>query len=168
MNLTSPSSPIYRAYTLLVLWASKLQSPLLLAIRLYWGWQFCLSGWGKLFNHQNVTSFFISLDIPLPGMSAWLVAVTEFVGGLCLLLGFGTRLAALPLICAMVVALLTDDIDKVKMLLSDSGKLITATPFSYLLASVILLVFGPGVFSMDYLLARRFGRGRATQDDMAR
>ena len=56
--------------TLLVVWASKLQSPLLLALRLYWGWHFCQTGWGKLHTHGDVTEYFISLHIPLPGLNA--------------------------------------------------------------------------------------------------
>lgn len=36
----------------------QLQSPFLLAVRLYWGWQLIQSGWGKLHNLPKVTDFF--------------------------------------------------------------------------------------------------------------
>src|SRR3954466_3578935 len=122
MNITSPSSPVYRAYALLVLWASKLQSPLLLVIRLYWGGQFCQAGWGKLHTHSDVTEFFMSLHIPLPGLNAWIVGLTECGGGLLLLLGLATRLAALPLIGTMVVAYLTAESESLQAIFSDPDK----------------------------------------------
>jgi putative oxidoreductase len=162
MNITTPASPVYRAYSLLVLWASKLQSPLLLIIRLYWGWQFCQTGWGKLHTHDKVTEFFMSLHIPLPGANAWLVGVTESVGGLLLLLGLASRLAALPLIATLTVAYSTADNEALRAIFSDPDKFTGATPFLFLFACLIVLAFGPGVFSLDYLLGRRFG-ARAAQ-----
>ena len=58
------------AYGLLIKSASALQSPLLLAVRLYWGWQFAQSGWGKLHHLSNLTGFFTSLNLPAPGLTA--------------------------------------------------------------------------------------------------
>ena len=63
---------------------SHLQSPLLLAIRLYWGWQFVQDGWGKLTHLDRVTQFFTSLNLPAPGVTAMLVALVELVGAACL------------------------------------------------------------------------------------
>jgi putative oxidoreductase len=157
MNLTSPSSPVHRGYALLVRWASMLQSPLLLLIRLYWGWQFCEAGWGKLHTHGDVTEYFMSLHIPLPGLNAWMVGVTECGGGLLLLLGLATRLAALPLIATMIVAYLTAEREALDVIFSDPSKFTGATPFLFLMACLTVLAFGPGVFSVDYLLGRRFG-----------
>ena len=39
---------IEKYYNLFVRALSSLQSPFLLAVRLYWGWQFMQAGWGKL------------------------------------------------------------------------------------------------------------------------
>jgi putative oxidoreductase len=50
--------------------ASMAQSPLLLAVRLYWGFQFMQAGWGKLHNLAHVTQFFMSMGIPAPGPTA--------------------------------------------------------------------------------------------------
>ena len=58
--------------------AGWLQSPLLLAIRLYWGWQFAQDGWGKLTHLDRVTEFFASLNLPAPGLTALVVALIEF------------------------------------------------------------------------------------------
>ena len=46
----------YNSFFILVL--SSLQSPFLLAVRLYWGWQFAQTGWGKLTNIGKVVNFF--------------------------------------------------------------------------------------------------------------
>jgi uncharacterized membrane protein YphA (DoxX/SURF4 family) len=48
---------IERLYRLLIRAASSLQSPFLLAVRLYWGWQMAQTGWGKLGNLDHVTGF---------------------------------------------------------------------------------------------------------------
>jgi putative oxidoreductase len=46
---------------------SKLQFLFLLVVRLYWGWQFAQSGWGKLHHLDKVTDFFTSLNLSDPG-----------------------------------------------------------------------------------------------------
>ncbi len=89
--------------------ASALRSPLLLAIRLYWGFQFAQTGWGKLQNLERVTGFFANLGIPFPHANAVFVAGLELVGGVLLILGLGSRLIALLLTGDMVVAYLTAD-----------------------------------------------------------
>lgn len=50
--------------------AACLQSPLLLVIRLYWGWQFAVAGWGKLTHLDRTAGFFETLEIPLPKLNA--------------------------------------------------------------------------------------------------
>ena len=66
-----------KLYDLLIAAACSLQSPFLLVVRLYWGFQMMQTGWGKLHNLAKVTDFFTSLGIPLPGLttplpsSAW-------------------------------------------------------------------------------------------------
>src|SRR5277367_692106 len=74
---------------------SKLQSPFLLIVRLYWGWQFAQSGWGKLHHLDKVTDFFTSLNLSAPGLTAHFVSGLEFVGGILLILGLGSRLIGL-------------------------------------------------------------------------
>ena len=56
--------------------ANFLQSPLLLAVRLYWGWQFFQTGWGKLQDIPKVTDFFTSLGLPFPGVTAYVVGAS--------------------------------------------------------------------------------------------
>jgi putative oxidoreductase len=155
-NTTAQSGLMTRGYGLLISVASRLQSPLLLALRLYWGWQFFVDGKGKLLHLDNVALYFgHDLHIPFPKFNACLASLTECVGGLFLLAGLGSRLIALPLIFTMIIAYLTAELDKVKHIFSDPDKFVTADPFLYLLASAIVLVFGPGVFSLDWILAKR-------------
>ena len=45
---------------------SYLQSPFLLLVRLYWGWQLAQSGWGKLHHLSNVGEYFATLGLPMP------------------------------------------------------------------------------------------------------
>ncbi|MGA8658398.1 MAG: DoxX family membrane protein, partial [Chthoniobacterales bacterium] len=58
---------ILRLYDGFLRAVSSLQSPFLLAVRVYWGWQLSQNGWGKLHNLQHVTEFFGSLGLPAPG-----------------------------------------------------------------------------------------------------
>src|ERR1700685_2617769 len=94
-------------YRLLVRVSSSLQSPFLLAVRLYWGWQFMQTRWGKLTDINKGVGFFTDLGIPAPALNAYFVSALEFGGGLLLLLGLGSRLIALPLVIDMVVAYIT-------------------------------------------------------------
>lgn len=147
---------IRRAYEHLVKIASGGQSLFLLAVRLYWGWQFFVTGKGKLANLAQVAEFFKSLGIPMPALNAFLAGTTECFGGLLLLVGLASRLTAIPLIFTMIIAYLTADLDAVKSLFTEPDKFVSADPFLFLFASLIVLVFGPGLFSADALLGRLF------------
>jgi putative oxidoreductase len=161
-NIKSPGAGVMaRAYGKFVAAAGCLQSPFLLAVRLYWGWQFFLTGKGKLMNLDKTTAFFQSLHIPLPHVNAWVVGLTECVGGLLLLAGLGARVVAALLAFDMIVAYLTADLESVKHIWADSDKFISAAPFLFLLASTIIFVFGPGAFSLDGLIKRLRRNGPA-------
>ena len=58
----------------------------------------------------------------------------------------------------LMVAYLTADIDKVKMIFSDPDKFLAADEFLFLFAAVIVFVFGPGKFSLDWLIARELDK----------
>jgi putative oxidoreductase len=135
---------------------NSLQSTFLLVIRLYFGWQFALTGWGKLHNLSGVTQFFASLGIPAPGPTAAFVSVFEFVGGILLALGLLSRITALGIVIDMTVAYLTADRDSLMTLFSsDSTKFFAAAPFTFWFVGLIVLIFGPGKYALDALFARR-------------
>ena len=150
-NKTTLSVNIYNLWIKAI---SCLQSPLLLAIRLYWGWQFFQTGKGKLMNLDRTTGFFQSLQIPHPHLDAVMAGSTECFGGLCLLLGLGSRVLTIPLIITMSVAYATAESDALHAIFSDPDKFVTAAPFEFMFAAIIVLVFGPGKFSLDWIIAR--------------
>src|SRR6202012_3512700 len=126
----------------IVLGLSCLQSPLLLAVRLYWGFQFAQTGWGKLHNLAKITSFFASLNIPLPDIAAPCISMLEFAGGVLLILGLFSRPIALLLACNMFVAYWTADREALSAIFSDPGKFYVADPYTFLFASLMVLIFG--------------------------
>lgn len=136
--------------------ASWLQSPLLLLVRLYWGWQFMQTGWGKLQHLDRVISFFQSLGIPFPGIQAPLVAGMEFFGGLLLILGLGSRIVGLILAFDMLVAYWTASRDALFAVFSNPGNFYGADPYTFLFAALLVLIFGAGLFSLDTIIARQY------------
>jgi putative oxidoreductase len=146
---------IEKYYNLFVRALSSLQSPFLLAVRLYWGWQFMQAGWGKLHDIGKVVGFFTNLGIPAPALNAYFVSGLEFAGGLLLLLGLGSRLIALPLTLDMIVAYITADREALFSIISNPDKFTAAAPYTFLVASLLVLIFGPGKLSLDTLLAKR-------------
>jgi putative oxidoreductase len=134
---------------------SSIQSVMLLAVRLYWGFQFAQTGWGKLHHLAKITGFFASLNIPFPGFTAPLVSALEFVGGILLILGLFARPVAFLLACNMVVAYWAADREALSAVFSDPGKFYAADPYTFLFASLMVLIFGAGFFAVDTLAARR-------------
>src|SRR5277367_6360268 len=135
---------------------SYLQSPFLLFVRLYWGFQIAQNGWGKLHNLANVTTFFASLGLPAPGPTATFVATFEFVGGILLFLGLGSRLVGLMLSVDMTMAYITADRDALLAFFHDPGKFYVADPYTFWFAGLLILIFGPGLVALDTLVERWF------------
>lgn len=163
---TSPTTPaaisrptllcrIRTAYNLFLHGAAALQSPFLLLVRLYWGWQFADTGWGKLHHLSHVTAFFASLHIPLPGPTALFVSLLEFIGGVLLAVGLGSRVVGFLLAVDMFVAYLTTDIHALATVLSNPGNFYGDAAYTFLIASLIVFIFGAGRFSLDYWFFRR-------------
>jgi putative oxidoreductase len=145
---------VVRAYELLVTVANFLQSPFLLALRLYFFWQLFQTGQAKLMNMGKVISYFSSLGIPFPHFNAYFVASLECFGSLLLIVGLATRPIALMVVVSMSVAYLAGDFEALTSFFSDPDKFVKAAPFPFLLAALIVLVFGPGLLSIDALLKR--------------
>lgn len=134
---------------------SSLQSAMLLAVRLYWGFQFAQTGWGKLHNLAKITGFFASLNIPFPSINAPLVSALEFIGGILLMLGLFSRPIAFLLACNMFVAYWTADHEALTSVFSDPGKFYVADPYTFLFASLMILIFGAGLYAVDTFIAKR-------------
>jgi putative oxidoreductase len=146
-----------RGYELLAVGTTALQSPFLLLLRLYFFWQLFLTGKGKLLNIGKVSEFFASLGIPLPTLNAYLIGSLECFGSLLLIVGLMSRPLSLLIVSSMVVAYFTADFEAVSTMFSDPDKFVKADPFPFLVTAVIVLLFGPGKFSVDALLKRHLG-----------
>ena len=154
-------SQLLHVYRRIISAFSSLQSVMLLAVRLYWGFQFSQTGWGKLHNLPKITAFFASLNIPFPGFNAPFISMLEFAGGILFILGLFSRPIALLLACNMFVAYWTADHEALVSILSDPGKFYVADPYTFLFASLMVLIFGAGLYSVDTLIARHL-KGRST------
>jgi putative oxidoreductase len=149
------SRPI-RWYEFSLSGCSSLRSPFLLAVRWYWGWQFAQTGWGKLHHLARITDFFRSLGIPFPAFNAHFVAGLEYVGGLLLIAGLASRLTGFLLVGNMFVAYWTADHAALLSVFSNPGNFYGADPYTFLFASLLVLIFGAGFFSLDAIIARRW------------
>lgn len=135
--------------------SAALQSPFLLLVRLYWGWQFAQTGWGKLHNLSHVTGFFTSLNIPLPGPTAVFISLLEFAGGILLFLGLGTRVIGFLLAVDMFMAYLLTNRAALATILSNPDNFYSDAAYTFLIASLIVFIFGAGRYSLDYWIFRR-------------
>jgi putative oxidoreductase len=151
---------IFSAYRSAVTLLNHLQSPLLLAIRLYWGFQFMQDGWGKLTHLDKVTGFFATLNLPAPGATALAVSLLELVGGVLFSAGIASRLVSLVLFVNMTVAYLSVPDDRVNFshFFSNPSDFYGATPYTYWFAALLILILGPGAIAVDTLIARRFAK----------
>jgi putative oxidoreductase len=132
---------------------SYLQSPFLLLVRLYWGWQLAQSGWGKLHHLPNVTEFFASLGLPMPAQMAVSIACVEFFGGIFLALGLFSRMTGFVLTVNLTMAYVLGDREALLSFFSDPDKFVAAAPFAFLLVALIVLIFGAGSVSLDTALS---------------
>jgi putative oxidoreductase len=146
-------------------WAAQL------LIRLFVGYFFMETGWGKLHNLDGFAQRFAGWGIPYPHFNAALSAYTELIGGLLTVFGVGTRLISIPMIINMLVAILKVNLKGVTSL-DDFAEL--DEPL-YALTYLWLLFSGPGWVSVDYLLSRFFvpadpraGGSLSPQDESAR
>ena len=132
-----------------------------LLVRLFVGYFFMETGWGKLHNLDGFAQRFAGWGIPYPYFNAALSAYTEFIGGCLTIFGIGTRLVSIPMMINMVVAILKVNLKRV----TTFDDFVELDEPLYALAYLWLLLSGAGKVSIDYLIARAFGltepRGRA-------
>jgi putative oxidoreductase len=124
-----------------------------LLARLSVGVMFAQSGWGKLNDLDTVVEFFTTLGIPYPELQAPFVAGVEFGGGLLVTFGLFTRLAAVPLMITMFVAMATALRDQI----GSVADLLALSEFTYFAVLGWLALGGPGAVSLDALLVRVIG-----------
>jgi putative oxidoreductase len=127
--------------------------PILLA-RIAVGWTFLQTGWGKLHDLPSIVEFFRQLGIPWPELQAPFVSSVELVCGTLILVGLFSRLAALPLIGTMVVAIATAQWENV----DSFGALFGLTEYLYIVIFAWIATTGPGPVAVDTWMERLAGR----------
>lgn len=123
-----------------------------LPLRLVFGWFWLETGWAKLHNLEFFAGRFVEWGIPFPTLSATVSGATDLVGGALLIVGLGTRLAAIPMIINMLVALAV----VVLPTITTFNEFVELDEVLYVCVLFWLLMAGPGKASLDHLLARRF------------
>ncbi|MGE0616579.1 MAG: DoxX family protein [Bacteriovoracia bacterium] len=124
----------------------------ILITRLFIGVCFVVHGLGKLGvvgpgNMHGFTEWLRSLGVPMPAVQARMAMLTELLGGACIALGLGTRVALALVFCTMIVAMLIGH--------RGGGYLITNNPpgneYTINLAVILAFLFvcGPGPYSLD-------------------
>lgn len=83
---------------------ASLQNPLSLVGRLLLALLFVPAGIGKITGFAGTAGYIASKGLPMPELGALVAIVVEVGGGLALIAGFGTRLAALVLALFTLVA----------------------------------------------------------------
>lgn len=128
----------------------------LLILRLVVGAVFIAHGAQKLFvfGLPGVAKGFEGMGVPMPGVTAPLVAGVELLGGLALVFGLLTRLASLGLAIDMLGAIL---------LVHLKGGFFMPTGYEFALtllgASLALMFTGAGAYSLDAVIAGRRAGG---------
>ncbi len=144
-------------------------------VRLAVGWVFLSSGLIKFLYENQGPLRFAKIGLTPARELAYFVGATEVICGVLLVVGLLVRLAALPLIVDMAVALVTT---KIPLLFAAGPEPVAAAPrtgfwaFAYqsrldvtmLVGCVSLVVAGAGLWSLDALLARRRWEGRLLGD----
>ncbi len=120
----------------------------LLVVRLVFGLGIMLHGWQKIQSDGGPFGW-MGPQAPVPGFLQGLATLAEFGGGLGIILGLLTPLVALGLICNMLVALFMVHIPKGDPFV---GKSSFEPAADYLAVALMLLLTGPGAWSLDALL----------------
>lgn len=167
MNIDPPSdttpvnsNPLVRYYDLLIHYASNLQSMALLILRIGFGFGLWISGYAHLTHVPMVVEQFTKWGVPLPTFNVYVSGITEAAGGILLLLGLGTRLISIPLIFNFIVAYATASRSEwVNFILGPKhwegwSDIINDSAMPFFVAAWVMLAFGPGRFSLDYLIKR--------------
>ncbi len=134
----------------------KLKDVHLLAVRLILAYGFYGPAIMKWQNINSIAEWFGEMGIPLPTLNAYMAASTEMAGVVLLTLGFANRIISIPLIFVMIVAIVTVHLGNG----FEAGNNGFEIPVYYILLLLLVLIYGAGKFSVDYLLKIKLDQKR--------
>jgi putative oxidoreductase len=133
------------------------QDFLILFGRVLLGWIFLNSGWRKLMDMPAfIKTSLIDRNVPFPNFLGYIAAPLEFIGGLCIMLGFATRYAAIAILAFTIAATLSSHR---YWEFTGANFRTQNTQFwkniSMMGGQILLFVVGAGRYSIDALLRRK-------------
>lgn len=129
----------------------------LLLVRIWLGYRLFTASYSSVVDiifHPNERAFFIKwfgdeLHFPAPLIMAFLAKSSELLGGIFVFLGLFTRMFATLIAFTMTIATLTAN-------LGSNWTIDGGFTISYFMFALILIVEGPGIYSLDYLRLQKF------------
>jgi len=137
-----------------------LQSVALLILRIGFGFGLWISGYAHLTHVDAMVKRFVEWHVPFPTLSVYVSGITEAAGGVLLFLGLATRLVSIPLIFNFVVAYATASREEWSRFVHGPdhwggwADIINDSAMPFFVAAWVLLAFGAGKISLDYVLER--------------
>ena len=120
----------------------------ILLIRIVCGLAFIQHGFGKI---QHPLTW-MGPEATIPAIFQALAAISEFGGGIALVLGFLTRLGALGIGCTMTVAVIMHGFIFGDPFVNLTGGHSFEPAIVYLVIAILLMIIGPGRFSLDRII----------------
>lgn len=157
--LAHDSLPI-KANRLLINYSTWLAPVVLLLLRLSLGYVTYLSGHRHLADVDAMVERFKGWGVPMPRLNVYISGYTEMIGGALLMLGLATRWVSIPLTFNFIVAIATAGREAITKdfrdgLLSGWETIVNDTAFPFLTFALVMLAFGAGPISIDFLLGRK-------------
>ena len=134
----------------------------LLVLRLVVGVAFMLHGWDKIQHPFSWMDRPGQPPSPMPDILQALAALSEFGGGLALIVGLLTPIAAFGIACTMAVAIMTVSLPMGQTFVAKPGKSSYELALTFLAIMLMMMFVGPGILSLDALL---FNKNRKVPDE---
>ena len=130
-------------------------------LRVVLGIAFLVHGWSKWsMGVDNVAGFFNDpLGIPAPALMAWVVTIVELVGGLFLIVGFLTQLAAILIFLDMFGAIVYAYLSQGAPFI-ERGAISWEKEAVFAAAALCLALAGPGAWAVDDIVMESRARSR--------
>lgn len=130
-----------------------------LVLRVITGWILAAHGWNKLQNGpENFANTLQGLNVPAPEFMAWVVSLTEFVGGIMLLVGLLSRVVSFAILIEMIftIALVKADVGLIAPQGTGAGAELDLLVWG---VAAAVMIMGPGRVSIDWLLGLELESG---------